>query len=92
VAGFDPIAVDTASAALMGFDPRKLKILTRAEQPHKFPIGFVEKESIYCVSNNDSWNGDPHQFRETLEFEPHFGWVNYLELPYRLQRASVRRQ
>jgi hypothetical protein len=73
----------------MGFDPSKLKILTRDEQPHKFPIRFVDKAAIHCVSNDGSWNGDPYQFTETLEFEPHFGWVNYLELPYRLQRAST---
>jgi uncharacterized protein (DUF362 family) len=89
LAGFDPIAVDTASAALMGFDPSKLKILTRDEQPHKFPIRFVDKAAIHCVSNDGSWNGDPYQFTNTFEFEPHFGWVNYLEAPYRLQRVAV---
>jgi uncharacterized protein (DUF362 family) len=83
VAGFDPIAVDTTCAALMGFDPDRLKILNKAPVSRGVPIHFVDKEAIHCVSNNPSWQGNPYEFRESFEFEPHFGWVNYLEAAYR---------
>lgn len=90
IAGFDPIAVDTASAALMGFDPDKLKILNKATHARGFRLSFIEREAIHCVSNYSAWNGNPREFRDTLEFEPHFGWLGYLEAPHRLhERGSL---
>lgn len=88
VAGFDPIAVDTTCAALMGFDPDRLKIINKAPVSRGMPIHFVDKEAIHCVSNNPTWQGNPYEFRESFEFEPHFGWVNYLEAPYRRDKAD----
>jgi uncharacterized protein (DUF362 family) len=84
IAGFDPLAVDTISAVLMGFDPSKLKILSRMEQARGYRLSFVEREAIRSVSNNPAWNGAPHEIRDTLDFEPHFGWVGHIELPHRI--------
>lgn len=83
IAGVDPVAVDTVSAVLMGFDPDRLKILSRAEHSRGYPLSFVRREDIRCVSNNPAWNGAPHELSDVLNFEPHFGWAGYLESPQR---------
>ena len=84
IAGYDPRAVDTVSAVLMGFDPDKLKILTRIDHARGYPISLIPREAICCVSNKPEWNGRPEEMRDLLDYEPHFGWVGYLELPARL--------
>ncbi|BCW96606.1 MAG: DUF362 domain-containing protein [Fimbriimonadales bacterium] len=91
IAGFDPLAVDTVSAALMGFDPTRLKILNRAEHARGYPISLVERSQIRAVSNHPAWNGSPEAMTDTLDFEPHFGWVGYLEAPHRRPDAQARR-
>lgn len=83
IAGFDPLAVDTVSAVLMGFAPERLKILVKAPQAKGYPISFAEREQIHAVSNHPSWNGSPEHITETLDFEPHFGWKGYLEAEHR---------
>lgn len=83
VGGYDPLAVDTTCAVLMGFDPEKIKILAHAKRAKGFPISLVDEEAIECVSNVSEWNGHPSQFRNTLDFEPHFGWIHYVEAPHR---------
>ena len=90
IAGFDAVAVDTISAVIMGFDPRKLKIITRAPLARGYPISFVDPCDIQAISNYPAWNGAPQAIRDTLDFEPHFGWVGHLELPHRLGNGQTR--
>ena len=79
IGGTDPIAVDTVSAVLMGFDPGKLKILQQAYHTRGYQIAFVSPDSIHCVSNQPAWNGAIWDLTDTLDFEPHFGWKGYVE-------------
>lgn len=79
IAGVDPVAVDTVSAVLMGFDPEKLKILNRAEHSRGYRLSFVKREDIRCVSNNPAWNGAPEEMTHVFNFKPHFSWEGYLE-------------
>lgn len=88
IAGFDAIAVDTVSAVLMGFDPKKLKILDRAPIARGYKIGFVNPDDIQVLSNYPNWNGSPESICDTLDFEPHFGWKGYLEAPHRLANSQ----
>jgi uncharacterized protein (DUF362 family) len=81
IVGFDPIATDTTCAVLMGFDPEKLPILTRAKSTKRFPLGRVAQDEISVVSNFRSWNGGVKEISETLEFKPHFGWKGHIEAP-----------
>jgi uncharacterized protein (DUF362 family) len=85
IAGFDLRAVDTVSAVLMGFDPDKLKILTQLDKARGYRLSFIERDAIRCVSNRPQWNGAPSEMREALDYEPHFGWIGYLEAPHRLK-------
>jgi uncharacterized protein (DUF362 family) len=79
VVGFDPIATDTTCAVLMGFDPDKLPILTRAKSTKKFALENVAREEIEVTSNVEAWNGAVTEITETLQFKPHFGWVGHIE-------------
>lgn len=92
IAGFDAVAVDTVSAVLMGFDPRRLKILARAPLSRGYKIHFVDPCDIRILSNHPTWNGAPDEIRDTLDFEPHFGWVGYLELPHRLGNGQAHQE
>ncbi|MEI6514329.1 MAG: DUF362 domain-containing protein, partial [bacterium] len=79
IVGFDPIATDTTCAVLMGFDPDKLPILSKAERVNGFSFENVSREDIKLISNVDAWNGGVMDITDLLDFEPHFGWKNYIE-------------
>jgi len=79
IAGFDPIAADTACAVLMGFDPAKLPILSRARSARGFALDTVRPEDAIVVSNVRAWNGPVMAISETLHFNPHFGWKDFIE-------------
>jgi uncharacterized protein (DUF362 family) len=86
VAGSDPLAVDTACAALMGFDPSKIKILKNAETAKGYPLSPLRLDQIQCVSNHAPWNGPALQIEDTLDFEPHFGWKGHIESERRMSQ------
>lgn len=79
VVGFDPIATDTTCAVMMGFDPDKLPILTRAAATKRVSLETVACENIEVISNVESWNGAVTEFTDTLSFKPHFGWKGHIE-------------
>jgi hypothetical protein len=79
VVASDPVATDTTCAVLMGFDPDKLPILTRAKATKLFTLGEVGREEVEVVSNVESWNGPVMEISDTLEFKPHFGWKGHIE-------------
>ena len=79
VVGFDPIVTDTTCAVLMGFDPDKLPILTRAKTAKRFSLEDVAREEIEVTSNVESWNGAVTEITDTLRFKPHFGWKGHIE-------------
>lgn len=79
VVGFDPVVTDTTCAVLMGFDPDKLPILTRAKTTRQFSLESVGREEIEVTSNVESWNGAVTEITDTLQFKPHFGWKDHVE-------------
>lgn len=81
VAGFNPVAVDSACTLLMGFDDSKVPLLAGAWHATKYPLARFPREAVICTSNVDDWNGSledlsmaPH-----LGMKPHFGWLGRIE-------------
>jgi uncharacterized protein (DUF362 family) len=81
VAGFNPVAVDTVCATLMGFDYRKLCMLSQAWKIMNYPLVNYCPSDIVCKSNVKQWDGPFAQLEENehLGFRPHFGWVGHIE-------------
>ncbi len=81
IAGFDPVAVDSVGATIMGLDWRRFSLLRRAfdEAPHR--VAGTGPESVEVRSNDDAWSGSLEQLGEAphLGFRPHFGWVGFVE-------------
>jgi len=80
-AGFNPLALDTICATIMGFDFRKIPLLSNAWSIDHFPLVGFSISDIICQSNVAEWSGSlvhieqgPH-----LNFFPHFGWVGHIE-------------
>jgi hypothetical protein len=82
VAGANPVAVDCVCCALMGFDWRKLKLLTGAMNAGRKKLATFAHDAIRVVSNRIQWSKPLHQFakEDGLAFKPHFGWVGAVEL------------
>jgi uncharacterized protein (DUF362 family) len=81
VAGWNPLAVDTVCATLIGFDYRRIPLLAAGWRIGHQPLAGFEAAAVRCVSTVSHWNGsmedleaEPH-----LGFEPHFGWHGTIE-------------
>lgn len=91
VAGFNPVAVDSACALLMGFEDKKIPLLSGGWGATKYPLVNFSRESVRCVSNVDEWNGSLDDLSEAPHFgmKPHFGWVGRIERTPNSVQAGV---
>jgi len=81
LAGTNPVAIDLACARLMGFDWRKLPVLHRAVDPHRWPLGVFEPERVKLYSNDPAYDGPMTDLNgPALDFVPHYGWRGQIEL------------
>jgi uncharacterized protein (DUF362 family) len=79
ITGTHPLAVDCVAATLMGFEWRKLRLLSGGfamRQP-----AFVEftSEDVQVISNEADWSGPLERMSDTFDFQPHFGWKGAIE-------------
>jgi uncharacterized protein (DUF362 family) len=82
VGGTNPVAVDATCAAIMGFDYRKLLLIARAFEDHRYPLAIGQHQAIECISNVERWEGNPSAWRkrDLLNFRPHFAWQGHIEM------------
>lgn len=81
IGGANPVAVDAACAAVMGFDYRKLPIIARGFDDSRYPLAEANHDAIECISNVDRWRGNPSRWTNEsgLNFRPHFAWQGHIE-------------
>ena len=81
VGGFNPVAVDTVCATLMGFDYQRLPVVARAWQSRHLPLVDYTPEEIDCRSNAPEWAGSLAELWRAAHFafRPHFGWKGRIE-------------
>lgn len=79
--GVHPPSVDAACAYLMGFDPEKVPIVSRAFHCRAFPLADHEWRDIVVRSNHSAWNRLLVEIAasNTFHFKPHFGWKGRIE-------------
>ena len=79
LAGTDPLAVDLTCARLMGFDAGRLPLLTRAGEPHRYPISDSAADLVRGASNRAA---SPWTLAELNPLDPPFrpanGWLPVL--------------
>jgi len=79
--GTHPPSVDAACAYLMGFDPEKIPIVSRAFQCRKFPLSDHSWRDVVLRCNDGAWNRRliAISSSDTFHFVPHFGWKGHIE-------------
>lgn len=77
--GNNPVAIDAACAAMMGFDPMRLPSVKKAFDIRHYPVtGFPADEMKISVGQEEySLFSLPED--KITRFVPHLGWRNYLE-------------
>ncbi|MEQ8766147.1 MAG: DUF362 domain-containing protein [Planctomycetota bacterium] len=81
LAGVNPLAVDYASARLMGFDPSRIPQIARGFEIGPCPLLTIGESDLRCLSNVPEWNGPAASLSvPELAFEPHFGWKGHVEI------------
>jgi uncharacterized protein (DUF362 family) len=79
VGGFNPVAVDCATARLMGFDPMKIPTLCESFAASDLPLATFSYQDISIKSNRSEWQGKITELKDTLQFRAHFGWTGRIE-------------
>jgi uncharacterized protein (DUF362 family) len=83
IAGENPLAVDLVAARLMGFDSKKLKIYSHALTDEQHNFGVRSTDDIEVVTTRDDWKNCISDLSSRfLDFRPHPGWVNQIEVEH----------
>lgn len=69
IGGFDPVAADTVTARIMGFDQDKTKSIEKASESNNYYLGNCELQNIHITGYNAS----------NKAFEPPRGWKGHIE-------------
>ena len=81
IAGWDGLAVDLVASRLMGFDWRKIPILSHGLGHRKPRISEVSPETVLIQTSNEVGGLQGLGRIEPLAyFKPHFGWAGHIEL------------
>jgi hypothetical protein len=82
VVGANPVAVDLVCACLMGFDYRRLPVLSRAVgSRHALPLTGFGWDEVICMSSAQPGGRHLSQLTGmTTPFRPHFGWHGHVEM------------
>lgn len=88
VAGVDPVAVDLTCVRLMGFDWRRIPILSNAVRTASLPISQVRETRVSVSSDVPSLNGDLEAIAPIRRTRPHFGWTGHIELAEDIARSG----
>jgi len=77
--GTNPVAIDAACAAFMGFDPLKISSIARAFQVTQYPLCDFGPDDIQVsiMNNQYSLSGLPVDL--IVPCEPQFGWKGHIE-------------
>lgn len=79
--GVHPPSVDAACAYIMGFDPGKIPIVSRAFQCRSLPLSDHQWRDVVVHSNQAAWDRRLVDIApgDTFHFKPHFGWTEHIE-------------
>ncbi len=80
-AEFNPVALDTVCATIMGFDYKKIPLLAKAWKIDHYPLVAISVSDIVCWSNVADWSGSLVDIEQSphLNFDPQFGWIGHIE-------------
>jgi uncharacterized protein (DUF362 family) len=79
--GTNPVAVDSAAAVLMGFDPDKIPLLSNAFRRNPYALARGTWKDVQLISDFEPWTGrlEDIQSCACFKFRPHFGWEGHIE-------------
>ena len=79
--GYNSLALDTALAAIMGFDYTKLPSIIHSYQIGKYPILTGQPTDIEIHANVPAWCAGIDRIRrvDSLQFTPSAGWAGHIE-------------
>jgi hypothetical protein len=93
VAGLDPLAVDLVCARIMGFDYRRIPVLSNALNPHPHSLNSVQYSKIRCYSNVNDYDRRLSQIEgPCLGFRPHFGWIGHVAVTDPMTPSALANQ
>ena len=79
--GYNPVAIDCVASTLIGFDIKKIRLLTKGldDSNHELPLFFGNKEDIIVLKGKESYSLGTFGKKYNLKFEPHPNWKGYIE-------------
>lgn len=81
LAGQNPVAVESACAGVMGFDPQRLPLLCRAFAAHRLALTSFSLGDVICrLPGNRCERLATLPSEMNMHFVPHFGWRDRIEL------------
>jgi uncharacterized protein (DUF362 family) len=81
IAGFNPIYVDASATRLIGFDPKKIKMISEGNQRIWMNVLDIPFDKIQINSNIPEYQSLFKDTKNTyLKFRPPCGWIDHIEI------------
>jgi len=79
IVGTNPVAIDSACATIIGFDPLKIPSIKNSFNIKKFKIVNFDFETIKIDFEGKDYFLSEFPVDKKVKFRPHFGWINHVE-------------
>jgi len=79
IVGTNPVAIDSACATIIGFDPLKIPSIKNSFNIQIFKILDFDFEIIKIHFEGKEYLLREYPINKKVKFRPHFGWINHIE-------------
>ncbi|MCJ7650917.1 MAG: DUF362 domain-containing protein [Candidatus Lokiarchaeota archaeon] len=81
MAGFNALALDTVGASIMGFDHKKIPLISKTFETSSstHPLFFGNIENIKILDGDREFDLATYEKHRNLNFEPHPNWKGHIE-------------
>jgi uncharacterized protein (DUF362 family) len=80
ISGTNPLAIDSACARIMGFDPIKIPVISNSFNINKYKISDFKYDDIKMIIDGSEYTIKSSDLdRYIKHFRPHFGWEGHIE-------------
>lgn len=79
IVGTNPVAIDSASAKLIGFNPENIPSIKRSFEINNYKICDFKLQDIIIFYKGSKYMLNNFPKDEIVKYKPHFGWIGHIE-------------
>jgi uncharacterized protein (DUF362 family) len=79
VIGTNPVAIDSACAKIIGFNPDRIPSIAKAYHIKNYKLCDFKSEDVKILYSNSIYSMADFPQSQMVKYKPHFGWKDYID-------------